>query len=161
AIEQRLGGEHLSVLAEAARGHLLGDPRLLDRMQLVVGGETRERRDLAPDGRHRHRARAHGGAVDDHRARAALSESAAEARTVQVEIVAQHVEQRRPRIDVHGVRLAVHPQVHCAHRSPYLVSKLWRPASAEPQVRLKADTTSFCNRLYDRDGPTTNGMRYG
>ena len=55
-------------------------------------------------------------AVDDHRARAALAESAAEARTLQAEIVAQDVEQRRRRLDVHGVRAAVHLQRDVAHR---------------------------------------------
>ena len=34
-VEQRLGREDLPVLAEAARRHLLVDPRLLDRVQSV------------------------------------------------------------------------------------------------------------------------------
>ena len=54
-------------------------------------------------------------AVDDHRAGAALAEPAAEPRALQAEIVAQDVEQRRRRIDVHGVRRAVHLQRDAAH----------------------------------------------
>ena len=54
-------------------------------------------------------------AVDDHRARAALAEPAAEARALQAEIVAQDVEQRRRRLDVHRVRGAVDLQCDRAH----------------------------------------------
>ena len=54
-------------------------------------------------------------AVDDHRARPALAESAAKPRTLQAEIVAQDIEQRSRRVDIHGVRAAVHLQCDVAH----------------------------------------------
>ena len=60
-------------------------------------------------------ARPHRLAVDDHGAGAALAESAAEPRALQAEIVAQDIEQRRRRLDVHGVRAAVHLQCDGAH----------------------------------------------
>ena len=63
-----------------------------------------ERGDLALHRGARRDARAHRRAVDDHRARAALAQPAAEPRALQAEIVAQDVEQRRRRIDVQGVR---------------------------------------------------------
>ena len=76
-----------------------------------------ERGDLgALHRRHRPDARPDRLAVDDHRARAALAEPAAEPRTLQAEIVAQDVEQRRRRIDVHRVRRAVHLQCDVGHQ---------------------------------------------
>src|SRR5262249_9182873 len=47
--------------------------------------------------------------------RAALSEPAAELRAVQLEIVAQHVEQRRVGLDLHRPALAVHTQREARH----------------------------------------------
>ena len=91
AIEQRLRRHHLAALAESARGNLLVDPRLLDRMEPAVLREPFESRDRAAHGRHRRHARSNGDAVDDDRARAALAETTAEMRTVESEIVAQHV----------------------------------------------------------------------
>ena len=100
-VEQRLGGEDLAVLAEAARRHLLVDPRLLNRMELAVLRESFERGDLgALHLRHRPDARAHRLALDQHGARAALAEAAAEARPAQIEVVPEHIEQRRGRLDV-------------------------------------------------------------
>jgi hypothetical protein len=110
-VEQRLRREHLPVLAVAALRDLLVDPRLLDGMERAVGRKPFERRDL--DALHRGNgpdAGAHRLALDEHGARPALAQSAPEVRPVQVEVVAQHVQERRRGIDVQGVRLAVHPQ---------------------------------------------------
>ena len=61
--------------------------------------EAFERRDLlAFERRDRHHARRHGLAVDEHRARAALRETAAELRGVELQRSAQHVQQRRLRV---------------------------------------------------------------
>ena len=69
-----------------------------------------------------------------HRAGAALPESAAEARAAQAEIVAQHVEERRRRFDVHGVAAPVDSQRDRTHRvSP-------RPGARR---RLRAVSTRF------------------
>ena len=54
--------------------------------------------------RGRRDARPNRDAVDDDGAGAALAESAAEPRALQAEIVAEDVEQRSGRIDVHRVR---------------------------------------------------------
>jgi hypothetical protein len=117
AIEQRLGSDDLAVLAEAALRHLLVDPRLLDRMQPSVRRQPFERGDLGPHRGHRRHAGAHGGAVDDHRARAALPEPASEARPLQAEIVAQDVQQRRRGFDVDRMRFAVDLQRDPAHEN--------------------------------------------
>ena len=106
AIEQRLRGQDLPVLAEAALRHLLVDPGLLHRVQLAVLRQPFERGDLGALHRgHRPDARPHRLALDEHRAGAALAEAAAEARALQAEVVAQDVEQRRRRVDVHGCAL--------------------------------------------------------
>ena len=54
-------------------------------------------------------------AVDDHCARPALAKSAAKPRTLQAEIIAQDIEQRSRRVDIHGVGSAVHLQCYVAH----------------------------------------------
>ena len=102
-------------MAEAALRDLLVDPRLLQRMELPLLREPFERRDLALHARGRRDARAHGGAVDDDGARAALAQPTAEPRALQAEVVAKDVQQRRRRIDVHRVRTSVHSQVDGAH----------------------------------------------
>src|SRR5262245_41883710 len=101
-IEQRLGGEDLTVLAEAALRYLFVDPGLLNGVKLAIGREPLERRDGAPDRRDAGDARSCGRAVHEHGAGSALAEPASEARAVQVEIVAQNVEQRRGGIDIDG-----------------------------------------------------------
>src|SRR5205807_1782863 len=79
ALEQRLAGHDHAVDAVPALGGLLLDECLLNRVGLLARAEPFERRD-AQAGRlgDRHRARAHGLAVHQHGARAALAEAAAE-----------------------------------------------------------------------------------
>ena len=66
----------------------------------------------------RRHARADRAAADDHGAGAALAEAAAELRAAQREIVAEHVEQRRRRIDVDACARAVDRQRDGGHGSP-------------------------------------------
>ena len=103
--------------------HLLVDPGLLHRVQRLLAprppagpsagpprGQPFERRDLlAGHAADRQHAGARLLAVDQHRTGAALRQAAAELRARQLEVVAQHVEQRRvvggldlPRGSVHG-----------------------------------------------------------
>src|SRR5207237_6479567 len=86
--------------AEAALARLLLDERALQGMELLDGAETLDGRD-APLDRRRNGcdARAHVLAVDQHRARATLREPAAELRPVQLEVVAEDIEQRRVCVD--------------------------------------------------------------
>ncbi len=92
-VEQRLGGEDLPVLAEPALRHLFVDPRLLQRMELAVLCQALERRDLgARDLRDRPDATSHRFTADQHGARAALAEPAAEARARKVEVVPKDIE---------------------------------------------------------------------
>ena len=76
--------------------------RLLDRAKTLNGGDL----GLAepPDRGH---AGTHSGAVDQHRAGAALREPAAELGAVELEIVAQDIKQRRVRLGVDRAGTAV------------------------------------------------------
>src|SRR5437762_13960495 len=94
-VQQCFRGQDLSVLTEAALRDLLVNPRLLDGVELAVSGESLEGDDFAFDGGSGRDARARGDTVDDHGAGAALAKSAAKMRPPQIEIVAQHIEQRR------------------------------------------------------------------
>jgi hypothetical protein len=87
--------------------HLLVDPGLLNRVQLAVFGKALERGDLAFHAGARRDAGSHRDAVDDHRARAALAEPAAEPRTLKADVVAEHVQQGNRWSKVQRVRPAV------------------------------------------------------
>src|SRR5262245_2184756 len=110
-VEQGLGRHDHAVAAEAALAGLLGDERALEGLELLDRPQALDCRDLALDRRRGRRdARPRGAAVDEDRARPALSQAAAELRAVQLEIVAQDVEQRGIRIHRDGSGAAVHPQ---------------------------------------------------
>src|SRR5688500_11797530 len=118
--EQRGGFHDHAVDAVAALHRLLLDEGLLQRVRPLRGAQPFERDDLlAGGGRDRHAARAHGPAVDVHRTGAALREAASEARAVEIEIVAQRVEQRHLWIvDAQVVRLAVDVELNILGHGP-------------------------------------------
>lgn len=91
--------DHAAGAIAALRG-LLDDEGLLQWMQLVEGAEPLQQRGdlIRTEVRDRHHAGAHGRAVDEHRAGAALRTAATEFRAIELEIAAQHVEQRRIRL---------------------------------------------------------------
>jgi len=94
---QQGGGRHdHAVQAIAALGGLFGNEGGLDRVQHPIGFQPLQRHDSAvPDATDRDHAGARRDAVDQNRARAALAQAATELRTIQRQIVAQHVKQRR------------------------------------------------------------------
>jgi len=107
AVEQLFRRHNHAVDAVAALGGLLVDEGLLQRVQFAWRAEAFDRRDLAS--RYRADRRDAGTdrlAIDQHRASAALRQAAAEFGAVELEVVAQHVEQRRVRLS--GNRTA-HP----------------------------------------------------
>src|SRR5262245_63002862 len=115
-IEKRLGGEHHAVQTVAALRGLLLDERFLNRMWLLRTAEPFERDNLsAVHGVDWRAATAHGAAVHDRSTRTALSETAAELRPLEGQIVAEDVEQRGGRVDVHRVGLPVHFQGENTH----------------------------------------------
>ena len=108
-VEQLGGLDHHAVLAEPALRHLLVDPRLLHRVQRpidlgqrqspLVGPPRRQSLQggdlFAGDAAHRQHARARFLAIHQHGTGPALRQSTAELRTAQLEVIPQHVEQRR------------------------------------------------------------------
>src|SRR5258706_7367970 len=82
AREQRFGRHHHAVAAIAALASLLLDEGLLQRVQLFHRAQTLDRLDRSLYGRYRRHAGAHGFAVDEYGAGAALREAAAELRAV-------------------------------------------------------------------------------
>jgi hypothetical protein len=87
------------------------DERLLDRMELTVLREALDGGHRAPVGLHReHRAREHGLAVHQHRARAADPVLAAHAHAVELYVLAQEVGQQLPRRRGAIEREAIHGQ---------------------------------------------------
>src|SRR6267143_2063215 len=92
--KQRRRGHELARLAVAALRHLLGDPRLLQRV-IAVGRKPLDGGDsLSLNRRYRGDARSRRRAVDVHRACAALRDAAAELRAGETELVADHPQQR-------------------------------------------------------------------
>src|SRR5678815_451223 len=138
-VEQRLRRHDLPVLAEAALWNLLFDPGLLYRMELAVLCEPFQRRDLSLHRRCRRDARPGRNTVDDHGARSALSQAAAEAWPLQVEIVSQYVKQRSRGINIDGTRRAIDPQSDVAH-----CGLLWESESGERGIS-KLDDSRISN----------------
>ena len=117
-VEQGLGGEHPSIQAVTALEGLLGNEGFLHGVGIGFGAEPFEGDDLfSGDGGNGEHTRAHGAIIDEHGARAALAQAAAEARIMQGQIVAQDVKQRAIRLDVDGVRLTVNFERYVVHES--------------------------------------------
>src|SRR5439155_21636571 len=99
------------------------DERLLKRMRLLECTESFQRGDLHPGhGPDRCDAGTDRAPLSEHCAGAALSEPTAELRPAQVEIVAEHVQQRRCWIHVHSMRTAVDSECHGCHLDLHLSS---------------------------------------
>src|SRR5438874_6230692 len=104
AVEQRFGHHDHAGDAVAALYRLLLDESGLQRVRLLDGTDTFERRYLRlPKRADWQDAGTHRGAVDEHRAGAALAKPAAELGAIEAKIIAQHVEQRRIRFGRHAV----------------------------------------------------------
>jgi hypothetical protein len=99
-LQKRNHGHDLPRLAVAALRNAFCNPCALHRMA-VVWGEAFDGDNLrAIEGADRHRTGSHRGAVNMHRASAALRDTAAEFCASQADHVAQHPEKRRIRLDV-------------------------------------------------------------
>src|SRR5262245_46712964 len=113
--KQRLGAHDHAVEAVAALRGLFLDEGLLHRIRPLARAETFQRHDVAPGAAFdRDHAGTRGDAVDQHGAGAAFAEPAAIFRSVEFEIVAQHVEQSGVWRGVDVVIPAVHGQAHRA-----------------------------------------------
>src|SRR5712691_5829199 len=103
-IQQRFGGQDHTAQTKTALCRLLVDERLLQRMRPLERPEPFQRGDVCPGYRSDRRdAGPERAPLGEHGASAALAEPTAELRPAQVEVVAEHVQQRRGRIDIHGM----------------------------------------------------------
>ena len=110
--EQRLRRDQLARDAEPALRGTRVEERLLERMQLTVGGEALDRRDAPTVGLDREdEARIDAHVIEQHGARAALADEAALLRAGQPEVVAQDLEERVVRLDLDAARAAVDGQL--------------------------------------------------
>src|SRR5438552_2591082 len=113
-LEERRHRHDHSGLAIAALRHVVIDPRLLHLVQDFARGQAFDRGDLAvAHCADRYGARAHRDAVDVHGAGAALRDAAAVLGAGEADLLADHPQQGRGRIDVDLVGLAVDCQAHC------------------------------------------------
>src|SRR5439155_13743720 len=141
--EQGLGGEQERGGAIAAlRRAQLGES-VLQRVQLAAGGHPLDR-PHAPSraGEAEHETGEHGRAVDQHGARAALTQLAAVLRAREAQVLAQHLEQGLVRREGHLDGLAVHVErdlrlgVGGAHvRNVILITAWWRASFRASQAR--------------------------
>ncbi len=113
-LEERRHRHDHARLAIAALRHVVIDPRLLHLVQGLARGQALDRGDLAvAHCADWYGARAHRDAVHVHGAGAALRDAAAVLGAGEADLLADHPEQRRGRVDVDLVRLAVDCQAHC------------------------------------------------
>src|SRR5919198_26971 len=107
--------------AEAALERVALPERLLQRMQLAVLRQALDRRDLAAVGLDgEHGARLHREPVDVDRAGAADGRVAADLRSGEPEVVAEEVDEQRPRLDLRLVPDAVDGERNRYQRMPPL-----------------------------------------
>src|SRR5689334_14801310 len=126
AFEQRLCGHDHTVEAVTALRGLFGDEGILHRVGMLARAEALESDDVAADAAlDRYHAGACGHIIDQHRTGPAFAQAATVFRSIQSEIVAQHVEQRgigsgadlvTPAVDGQSYRRLRHlpPRTRCA-----------------------------------------------
>ena len=132
-LEQRLRAHHHAGNAVAALRSLQLDERALHRPGLFRGAETLERGDApAPHDRDRRDAGEDRLAVGEHGAGAALPEPAAELGGIELEVLAQHIEERRRRIGVDLVRAPIDIELHWSPREMLRTSRATSGQAGRP-----------------------------
>src|SRR5690242_19723342 len=146
--EQRRGRHDLPRLAITALRHVELGPRLLHRMR-CVGRQALDGDDLVAllHGRERDRTRPLHLAVDMHRARSALRNSAAELGAGETDLLADHPQERRLRLCLHVPHLAI--DVEPCHGRPLPMCRRAR--------RLKVMPAAACE--WDRAAPRQSTAR--
>jgi hypothetical protein len=136
--QQRDRAHDHSICAVAALGGLFGNECRLNRMQVFRRAETFQCRDVSiADGRHGNLARANGLAIENNRAGAALSETAAKFWAVEAETIAQGIQQRHIGIiSVDIMRSPIDAQVHGCHRRLHDLCKFYSSATQGCNRRL-------------------------
>src|SRR5262249_16645858 len=141
ALEQRVRANDQAGYAEPALGRLFLDEGALHRPWICDRAEAFERPDpgALEDG-NRNDAREYRPPFDEHGTRAALAQAAAVFGTVQLQVIAQHVEQGRCRIDVDLVLASVDVESDHLHPSAILrrSRRLSWPSAPRPPHRATA-----------------------
>jgi hypothetical protein len=109
--EQRYGGHDQASGAKATLRSLFGEKGLLDRVKGLHSPQSLHgRHGFALNRADRQLAGRHCCAIDDHFARAALFQAAAKLSPFEVQVIAQHIEQRGVRLDLDLARVIVDAQ---------------------------------------------------
>jgi len=117
-VEQGLGGEHPSIQAVTALEGLFGDEGCLHGVGMVFGAKPFESDNFfSRDGGYGEHTRAHRANFEQDGAGAALAQTAAEARIIQGQIIAQDVQQRAIWLDIDGVRLPIDFERYVVHEN--------------------------------------------
>ena len=146
AREQVVGRDEDARRAEAALERVVAAERLLERCERAAAGETLDRDDLgAVDLRGEQEARAHGDAVEPHRARAADAVLAADVCPGEAETVAEEVREEEPRLDVLAVAAAVDRDVDRDH-----AAARWRARATARSTRTRTSCFRYAGRRVDR-----------
>src|SRR5437870_13357240 len=142
--EQGAARDHHPRRAVAALQPVLLPERLLDRVQLAVLFQAFHRGDLRALGLDREdRARLHRIAVEQHRAGAAVRGVAADVRAGQAQVLAEQVDEKQSRLDLHAVRSAVDGQLDVMRGHGYRP-----PARSTAFFSARAASTRAISRLY-------------
>src|SRR3954447_6618008 len=117
-LDKGIGAHHHARNAVAALGGLLLKKSPLQSTRLVAGSEALQGRDLPVfDERHRRETREDRRPVDHHGAGAALAQAAAELGGMELQLIAEHVEERRVAFDIDLMLRPV--DVQSDHGSPH------------------------------------------
>src|SRR3954469_7214887 len=115
-VEESRRGEDDAAQAEAALRRLQVDERTLKRVRGLWRSQSFERDHFGrADAVHGSDARPHCAATHEDGAGAALAEAASELRPAKPELVAEHIQQRRGRVDIDGLRFSIDQQPDDAH----------------------------------------------
>src|SRR5204863_780221 len=132
------------------------EERRLDRMQLIAVRESLDRRDLVAVMYDREAETGiNSPAVDEHRARAALPVIAAFLRTGQLQMFAKRIEQRRSRIDLERMLLAVNLERYLrrSDRSTRRCLRGFRRSESHER-RSKTDRRASSGHLFQKTTPS-------
>src|SRR2546426_5168853 len=145
--EQGAARQHHPRGAVAALQPVLLPERFLDGVQLAVLLQAFHRGDLRALGLDREDgAGLHGLAIEQHRAGAAVGGVAADVRAGQAQVLAEQVDEKQSRLDLHAVRSAVDGQLDVMRGHGYRP-----PARSTAFFSARAASTRAISRLYSTD----------
>src|SRR5262249_49970989 len=140
--------------AVTALGGLLGEERLLEGMETLARAQALQRRHGLADRGHRRDARLHGAVAAVDGARAALGEATSEPGTIERELVAKDVQERRvsgggypmsPAVDRDLERIRHGPELYVS-RPPHARNERREPTDMDRGLRRSSEPHFEANR---------------